>query len=213
MTTGKRVGRFSGHKGGAAQSLAFSPDGKTLASGSRDTTVLFWEVGRARLEHLWVELAGEPGEGARAGKVLAGTPEEAIPFLKDRLRRAAAAEKQARRLIANLDDDDFQVREKASRELEELGPDAAYPLRLALQGSPSTEARRRIQKVLDTMKTPQGEQGSQLRSISLALAVLEEVGTPEAWRVLEELSKGPAWATVTREAGAALDRLAKRRKP
>src|SRR5207244_3587658 len=95
-TTGKPVGRFSGHNGGAAESLTFSPDGKTLASGGRDTTVLLWGVARARLEHRWAELAGGQDEASRAGKGLAATPEEAIPFLKDRLRRAAAAEDRAR---------------------------------------------------------------------------------------------------------------------
>ncbi len=63
------------------------------------------------------------------------------------------------------------------------------------------------------MKTPQGEQGLQPRSVLLALAVLEEIGTPAARQVLEELSKGTAQSLVTREAAAALERLAKRRKP
>jgi WD40 repeat protein len=43
VATGREVGRFSGH-GGMIRSLAFAPDGKTLISGSDDTTVLVWDV-------------------------------------------------------------------------------------------------------------------------------------------------------------------------
>jgi hypothetical protein len=212
-TTGKRVGRLSGHNGGAATSLAYSPDGRRLASGGRDTIVLLWDVARARLMHLWTELAVGQDGGARAGRKLAATPEEAIPFLKDRLQRAAAAEDRASRLITDLDDDDFHVRQKASRELEGLGAEAAFAIQRALQGTPSLEARRRLRKALDKMKPPKGGHDFQLRSVSLALAILEEIGSPDARRALEELAKGSSKSAVTRDAGAALERLAKRRKP
>jgi WD40 repeat protein len=208
---GERVGRFSGHKGGAARALAFSPDSKTLASGGRDTTVLLWDVARARLEHFWVELGRDQKAAARAAKRLAATPDDTIPFLKDRLRRAAAAEEQARRFIIDLDDDHFDVREKASRGLEGLGPEAAFPLWLALQGSPNAEVRARVEKLLDKMKTPEGKPNFQPGSITRALAVLEEIGTPAARRALEGLAKGSAQSEVTRQAGVALERLAKRR--
>jgi len=212
-TTGKRVGRISGHMTGTVVALAFSPDGKTLASGGGDTTVLLWDVARARLDHLWAELAGGPDDGTWAIKRLAASPEQAIPFLKERLRQAAAAETKAHRLVADLDNDSFDVREKASLALEALGPEAEFSLRLALQESPGAEVRKRVETLLGKLKIPQGEQGLQPRSVLLALAVLEEIGTPGARQVLEDLSKGTTQSMVTREAGAALERLAKRRKP
>jgi hypothetical protein len=43
-----------------------------------------------------------------------------------------------------------------------------------------------------------------------AVAVLEQTGTPEARQVLEALRQGPAEARLTREAKAALTRLARR---
>ena len=41
--TGKRTKTLVGHKG-TVRSLTFSPDGKTLASGSLDKTIHLWNV-------------------------------------------------------------------------------------------------------------------------------------------------------------------------
>ncbi len=41
--TGKEVATFRGHTG-LVTTLAFSPDGKRLYSGSRDTTVMVWDL-------------------------------------------------------------------------------------------------------------------------------------------------------------------------
>jgi WD40 repeat protein len=211
--TGKIVGQLQGHAGGAVTALTFSPDSKLLASGGRDTTVLLWDVSRARMEHLLAELASGKDDAARAIKKLGTTPGEIVPYLKERLRRVANCEARASDLIVDLDADEFEVREKASKELENLGPDGAVALRQALQGSPSPEARSRMQKILDKMKTAGGQSaGFEPRSVWLSLAALEEIGSPDALQALQELAKGPTKSTIVREAGAAVERLAKRQK-
>jgi hypothetical protein len=157
-------------------------------------------------------LATADSESARVVKQIRAKPEQAVPLLKQRLLHAAESERRATGWIADLDSDSFPAREKASRELEKLGPDAAFVLRAALQADPSTEARRRLQAILDKMKRP-GEEtpGLAPRSVWLSLAALEEIGTQASRQVLEELAKGPAKSPVTRGARAALERLAKQR--
>src|SRR5262249_4640542 len=70
LATGKEVRRLEGHRG-KVSCLAFSADGRRLASGSQDTTVLVWYLGRPNgglpaaaplsareLDGLWADLAG-----------------------------------------------------------------------------------------------------------------------------------------------------------
>jgi hypothetical protein len=64
--------------------------------------------------------------------------------------RATAA--RVARLIAELDDDDFAVREAATAALRRIGPPAAAALRKAAE-SPSAEVRRRARDILRTVVT------------------------------------------------------------
>ncbi|MBI1918110.1 MAG: hypothetical protein HYS12_25745 [Planctomycetes bacterium] len=59
--SGKAVLRLPGHQGSVC-SLAFAADGRSLLSGSSDTTALLWSLrppaGRRQPEALWSDLAG-----------------------------------------------------------------------------------------------------------------------------------------------------------
>src|SRR5262249_33925892 len=110
--------------------------------------------------------------------------------------------KQVARLLKDLDSDEFDVREKASEQLEKLGAGIEPNLREALKGEPTEEARTRVQQILGRM-----ESGSSVRG-SRALEVLERIGSPEAKEVLQSLAKGASEALLTKEAQASLERLA-----
>ena len=56
---------------------------------------------------------------------------------------------KVRQWIADLNSDDFKVRDKASAELEALGSPVAAGLREALKTAPAAEARERLERVLD----------------------------------------------------------------
>jgi hypothetical protein len=114
--------------------------------------------------------------------------------------------KRLRSLIADLESDEFAVREKAQRDLERMGEDAVPALRKALDSKPSAEARRRMESVLKKSRTlPPGT----LQAIR-AVEVLENISTPGARRLLESLAEGAPETRLTREAKASLERLSKR---
>jgi hypothetical protein len=83
-------------------------------------------------------------------------------------------------------------------------------LRNALAGQLSLESRRRIERVLETHQTQRLHPSPGQRQLVRAIEVLEQVGTPEARRLLAGLAQGAPAATLTRDAQGALDRLAKR---
>ena len=42
--SGEELRTLSGHSEGGVKTVAFSPDGKLLASGSNDATIKLWEI-------------------------------------------------------------------------------------------------------------------------------------------------------------------------
>jgi hypothetical protein len=202
LASGQRAARVVGHRG-RVTALAFAPDGETLASGGVDTTVLAWRVGRLvprgkrgepalterQMEGLWKELAGDDAAKAyRAVWALAGQPGRVEPFLKRKLEAPATSPTRVRRLIAELDSDDFFTRQKASRELERLGRLVEPALREAVRRGQPPEAARRLKILLG--KLDRGSLGAEAIRWIRALEVLARAGTPEARRLLERFGTG-----------------------
>jgi RNA polymerase sigma factor (sigma-70 family) len=215
---GEEIQQLQGHHSGVT-SLAFAPNGSRLASGLRNGTVLLWEVPHVhpRMRRLssderkarWADLAGEDAHQAYAAiRKLSEDPEQTIAFLKDRLRPAPPTDpERIRRRIADLDSEEYPVRQAAMTELAALGELAAPLLRERLASKPSLEVRKRVEELLSHTKVLRT--GEVLRGVRAA-AVLERIATPEARRLLEELARGASEARLTREATGSLQRLAKR---
>src|SRR5262249_26436080 len=205
--------------------VVFSADGRRLATaGGPDSSVLIWDVAdrvnrprlavpkpsKEDLKRWWADLRdGNPSKASRAVWRLAAAPEQTLPLLVDSLRPIKAPEPAVvARLIADLNNDDFEVRDKASRELAQFGEAVEGALRKAKKGEISLEQLRRIDRLLNLLPGP--EPGpEQLRTIR-AVAVLEQIGSPEARKVLAGLAAGADGARITQEAKSALERLEKR---
>jgi RNA polymerase sigma factor (sigma-70 family) len=214
IATGKQAARLEGHRG-FVNSLAFAPDGRRLASGSRDATALIWDVsglvkeGRRRgsltqrdWEELWSNLgSADAAKAYRAILKLESDRDQSVPLLAERLLLKPAAD--ARRiapLLAQVDSQSFQERERATKELREIGWAAEPALKKALDVEPSVEVRRRVTDLMENIR----EQN--LRMLR-GMEVLERIGTPAARKVLASLAVGSSQARLIREAKAALERL------
>jgi WD40 repeat protein len=221
--TGEELGRLTGHRGEVA-AVAFSPDGRRVATGGADTSILVWDwrdacgltpevrgrVGRRELQAWWADLASDnAGRAERAAAALAAAGKEGVAFLRTRVRPVTAKERGAwRRLLADLDSDEFEVRERASAALAASGAEAVPFLRRTLAGDLSPEARRRLDEVMQDARLTRWSDAA-LRRLR-AVAALEWNDAPETARLLEALARGEASERLTQEAKAALRRRAAR---
>ena len=133
--------------------LTLSTDGKTLASGSSDSTVLLWDVAELakpfvpakvvysdkELEDIWNDLAGpDAAKAYKAINHLAAVPAQATPLLKARITPIPAADpKVIEQLLDDLNSPKFPVRDKATADLEKLGDVAS-----GAQGPPGNQTLR-----------------------------------------------------------------------
>jgi WD40 repeat protein len=218
VATGQPRCSFRGHHA-TVRGLAFFPDGRRLASGSEDTTALVWDIERAVLgetprrplssreaDQAWTDLSASDARRAfRSLLLLSSSAAQAVALVSEHVRPTGGP--PLARLVAALDSDQFEERERASQALAKRGPDAEAILRRTLAGQPSLEARHRLESLIDKLdKAPMPtEYLLHLRAVEL----LEWVHTPEANRELKALAEGDADSGLAQEAKAALRRLAK----
>ncbi len=218
--TGKQVARLEGHQGWV-MSLTFSPDGRRLASGSQDTTALIWNVSglakelprrqaltRKEFDELWSTLAGaDAAKAYQAILTLESVPDQTVPLLAKHMPLRSTDDKRITQVLSILDNDNFAERERATKELREMGWTAEPALHKALANKPSEEMHQRVDALLDNIRK-QPLPPEQLRMLR-GMEVLERIGSPEACKVVASLAEGTPQARLTREAKAVLQRLSK----
>jgi hypothetical protein len=220
VTVGRKLGEFKGHAGEVA-ALAFSSDGKRLISGSADTTILVWDVTRLaarappdsrelspqELKSCWDDLLDQDAvKSFLALELLAGSPKQSGPFLRDELMKPPTPlnVKQVEQWVQELDHPRYAVRQHATYELAKLSDDVQTHLQKALERDPSPEARRRLRDLLEHTgeRYLRGEKLRRMRAIEL----LDRLNTAEARETLKFLADGPGYSPLTREARWSLSR-------
>ena len=161
------------------------------------------------LAQSWDELAGANGEIAYRALWRFASDPNTVAYFRDHLKPAAAPDPpRLRQMVADLANDDFTVRDAATKALEKLDSLAAAALTEALKPSIPLEAKRRIEALLDRLDWP--VQLPQERLVARAVEALEMIGSADARRLLREYAKGAPGARLTRLAGEAERRLEKR---
>ena len=218
VATGQERGQFVGDQG-QIHSVSISPDGRRLLAGGRNATVLIWDMTAAQSpkalpslerplpeqEKLWEQLAAElDSQASLAREPLEASHRQFVSFLAERLTPVGPPADRAivAQHVTALDDNNFEVRQKAFDALAALGDSAEADLKKALEGKPSMELRQRIEMLLGMLKTHERQRKRELRAVE----ILEGTRTPESRALLQKLAKGRADAPLTQAAQATLAR-------
>ena len=122
---------------------------------------------------------------------LIAAPADAFLCLRFRLKPVEGMDEKAiERLVADLDSDNFAVREQATKKLRKLGELAEPACRKALASRPTLEMSRRLRALLDEVSQRQWPLTPEILRQVRAVEVLERIGTPGARELLEALSRG-----------------------
>jgi WD40 repeat protein len=200
--------------------LALTRDGHLLLSAHSDGVVRVWEMTRpARAEDagasdfsgkswdsLWEELGkASASEAFRSVRALMTGGKRSVEFLDAKLSPVTAKPEGIDKLIVDLDREDFEPRNRARTELEQLGLRGAPALRHALAGKPSPELRSQAERLLARLKAP--DASAETLRLFRAVEILERIGTTDARRRLKELASAAPESWLKEEAQAALRRL------
>jgi hypothetical protein len=161
------------------------------------------------LSKVWDDLGSKDAAVAHeAAAGLLNSPEQAAELLSRLPRLEALTDKQIARLIAGLDSDDLDAREKATDDLKHAGHRVEKTLRAALEKPPSLEVKKRATAILANLTPLRPERLRFLRAVE----VLEALGSAGATEQLERLAGGAAGVEETEDARATLARVRKLHK-
>jgi WD40 repeat protein len=217
--SGVQLAELKGHAG-EVHGVALSPDGKLAYSAATDTNVLVWDAtgfGKAgppkavldnnELEAAWKDLANDNAGAARLTVWrLIVNAKEVAPYLKTKVPLVDVP--RIKKLLADLDSDQFDERDAAFKELANQGRWLEDRLEEALVKTPSLEYKRRIEQLQDKLRVP-GALTLRQEQIRLrrTMMVLEYIADAPAVDLLDRLTRQAPSDALCDEAAKTLDRL------
>lgn len=219
LASGNRCRLLRGHNG-EVPDLSFTPNGRRLVSASYDMTGLVWDTSfealakprplpsETELERAWADLAKPDWE--RAGPAMASlakASDKLISLVRSRIPRTDKPDIDAKavgKLVEQLNDPVYAVRNRASAALARYGREALPLLRKFLGKFSSREQRKRLQMIIEQIgRSPVPSDYLRNRR---ALALLEQACTTAAQTELKRLSTGHPDTMLTRDAKSAVER-------
>jgi WD40 repeat protein len=199
-------------------------DGRQITTVEPEGTLLIWDLrppfrsnGKTRatveaeqIAGWWEDLAKpDPAVAYAAIWKLTDASDDGVALLRKHLKPAVDADfDKVRKLIKELDDDSFEVREKASRELEKMGSGIQPAVQHFLEGRPPPEVRRRLEALVQSSAAV--SRSPELLRRLRAIGVLERIATKDARQLLTTLAGGVPHAPETQAAKTALERMTQR---
>lgn len=216
VATNQELSGLNGHVGAVVR-LAFAANGKRMISGSTDTTALVWELSPRpdvantgqpldpkQLTELWQQVCGaDAAKSYSAIHVLSKYPNQVLPLIQTRLQPVPDDQTRLNQLVADLDHNRFNIREKAQKELETLGELAESTINNAFNNKPSAEVQTRLEALRNRPKITANPLVEQTR----ALELLERIGTPAALQIVQRIARGNHNGRLTRDAHETVERM------
>ncbi|MGE3804741.1 MAG: hypothetical protein AB7K24_08730 [Gemmataceae bacterium] len=161
------------------------------------------ELQPQQLDQVWREMGDASAKGPQGCAMLYGS-KQSIAFLSKHLdsKIAPADPQRVARLIAEMDHDDYHVRERATGELAALGMSALPAIEAAQRKTSSVEVQNRLRRMLDQAKDLPA-----LLQLRRGFEVLVCLKTAEAKKVVEQLADARTATIVSAMARSALPRI------
>ena len=222
VATGKTLTRLIGHRG-SVNALSFASKEMTLNSGGADQSLIVWDLGKVQrselkaipLDDAWKKLdATDIRSGSLAVRAFIEAGPTAIGELQKGLKKMDELNAQMKTWMAQLDSEEFRVREQAKKQLLAQGEKINALLHEALANkNNSPEKQKRLEALVEGLSAkgqllPEGLFGEALLKTRL-LYILERSPTPESREMLLNIAKGSETDRAVQEAKAILGRIKK----